>query len=105
MLLVALSRAVLRRFRLVVSPDTVLRWHRAAGRLEVEHDDVGDFLGEFRVPADLEGALPVGLDSVVSPQFRHVAVRDGHALGAGEERGHFPRRPVRQARLDRRRGA
>ena len=78
--------------------------HGAAGRLEIEPDDIGDLLRERRVLTDLEGARVVRLDPGLAPQLRHVVMRHVDALGPGDEPGHLPARPVRQARLSRRAG-
>ena len=38
--------------------------HRRAGRVQVQPDDVGDLLGESRVTAELERALPMRFQPV-----------------------------------------
>ncbi len=76
---------------------------RSAGRIKVQADDVGDLLCEGRILADFERALPVWLQPVVPPQFRHIVEGHPDTRGAGDELGHLPARPMRQARLRRRR--
>ncbi len=73
------------------------------GRIKIKADDVGDLLCEGRIPADFERALPVRLQPIVPPQLRHIVEGHPDTRGAGDELGHLPARPMRQARLRRRR--
>ena len=78
---------------------------RAAGRVEIKPNDVGDLLGELRILADLERALPVRLQPGLAPQFRHIVMRHRQALGTLDELCHLTARPMRQALLHRLAGA
>ena len=75
---------------------------RAAGRVQVQADRVGDLLGDRRILLQFERALPRGLQPVVPPQPRHVMPGHGDTLAAFDVGGHLPARPVRQPRPGRR---
>jgi len=66
--------------------------HRVGGWIEIETDDVGQFLGEARIIRPLEGAHPVRLQLGRLPDPLHRAQRD-----AGDFR-HRPSRPMRHPR-------
>ena len=61
---------------------------RVVGRVEVEPDDVDDFLGELRIPTELEGLEPMRLEVGGLPDLPHLPLRD-----AGVAR-HQPRAPM-----------
>jgi hypothetical protein len=60
----------------------------ALGRVEVEPDDVVDFLDEQGVLGELEAVLAVRLEPECPPDPRH------RRLGPADLFGHRPRRPA-----------
>jgi len=75
---------------------------RPDGWVQVQADDIDDLVGERRVAGEFEGAEPVRLESVGTPQVGNEFVRHPNVLVSVQVVGHLPTRPVRQPRHFRR---